>query len=71
MTREIKLYDADSLEYRGSIIAEGPAWHLQNCDNAELAALAGMPLKAVLVNLIIYNLVYDEIVTSHGTDEKN
>lgn len=65
VTREIKLFDADSLEYSGSIVVSGKDWHYENCTHEDLQSVTtGMPLKAVLGNLIIFNLVYDDIYTS-------
>ncbi len=65
ITREIKLFDADSLEYSGSIVVTGKDWQYENCTHDDLQSVTtGMPLKAVLANLIIFNLVYDDIYTT-------
>ena len=72
ITREIKLYDADSLEYAGSIIVKGSEWRFENCTNEDLVSVtSGMPLKAVLVNLIGFNLVYDDIPRTEETGSVN
>lgn len=56
----IKLYNADTLEYSGTIISNGPEWSFKEVENAQLTAMTkGMPLKALLANLIVFNLVYD------------
>ncbi len=56
------MYDADTLEYAGSILVYGAMWSYADIDNRELTRLTrGMPLKAVLMSLISFNLVYDII----------
>ncbi len=60
--KEIKLFDADTLESCGSILVQGKEWQFSNCPNEDLVSMTtGMPLKAVLANLIMFNMVYDEI----------
>ncbi|MCU0847926.1 MAG: hypothetical protein MUD12_08575 [Spirochaetes bacterium] len=62
MNKEIKLYDADSLEYCGSIIVKGSDWRYSDVNNPHLIKTTdGMPLKTVLMSLISFNLVYDII----------
>lgn len=57
---EIKLYNADSFDYAGSIIIKDKKWKLQDVTLQELLDLPPeMPLKAMLQMLIAYNLVYD------------
>lgn len=59
---EVRLYDADSLEYSGSIQVNGDTWEYVNVtDSFMVQTTTGMPLKAVLSNLIIFNIVYDII----------
>ncbi len=60
--KEIKMYDADTLEYAGSIQVYGKMWSFAGIDNSDLTRLTrGMPLKGVLMSLISFNLVYDII----------
>lgn len=60
--KEIKLYDADSLEYSGSIVVNNTEWEYQNVKNEHLIKTTkGLPLKMVLVYLISFNLIYDII----------
>jgi len=60
--RTIKLYNADSLEYAGSIVVRGQAWEYQDVDDEHLKSVTvGMPVKAVMMCLINFNLVYDII----------
>ncbi|PKL40602.1 MAG: hypothetical protein CVV44_03090 [Spirochaetae bacterium HGW-Spirochaetae-1] len=57
---EIKLYDADTMEYAGSILVNGGDWEYRDVDHEHLISVTkGMPLKAVLSNLIMFNFVYD------------
>lgn len=57
---EFRLYDADSLEYRGSIFATQDSWRYSGITDAHLIATTSqMPLKGVLATLISFNLVYD------------
>jgi hypothetical protein len=59
---EIRLYHIDTLEYMGSIIPSGPAWEYRDVrDSRLLATTRGMPLKALLANLVAFDLVYDII----------
>ena len=58
--KEIRLFNADSLEYSGSIMVTGSEWEFKNVNDAHLIKMTtGMPLKAVMVCLISYNLVYE------------
>ena len=57
---KIKLFDADTLEYEGSIIVNKNQWQFENVKNENLKKMtSGMPIKAVLACLISFNLVYD------------
>jgi hypothetical protein len=59
---EIKLYDADSFDYAGSILMDTNKWELKDVKITELLELPkDMPLKAMLQMLIVYNLVYDVV----------
>lgn len=60
---EIKLYDADTFEYSGSIVIfDDSGWEFRDMDNQYLEQIAkGMPLKGVLSVLISFNIVYDII----------
>jgi hypothetical protein len=58
--KEIKLFDMDTLEFRGSIISEGSQWHFNNVKNSHMTDITqGMPLKALLGCLASFGLVYD------------
>lgn len=61
--KEIKLYDADSLEYAGSIVINNStSWsYVDVKDDYMIGVTSGMPLKAALQCLITFNLVYDII----------
>ncbi len=60
--RTIKLYDADSFEYAGSIVVSGSDWEYRDVDNDHMKSVTqGMPVKAVLMCMINFNLVYDII----------
>lgn len=62
LIKEIKLYDADSLEYSGSMIVEGGQWKYDGVKDEHLIQVtSGMPLKAALSCLISFNFVYDVI----------
>ncbi len=62
INNEFKLYNSDSLKYEGSIIQEGQEWKYKDVNNDHLVEVTkGMPLKAVLSNLIFFDLVYDVI----------
>lgn len=62
LIKEIKLYDADSLEYSGSMIVNGGEWKYDGVKDEHLIQVTtGMPLKAVLACLISFNFVYDVI----------
>jgi hypothetical protein len=57
---EIKLFNADSLEYSGSIIVNGQTWEFSGVTDEHLVrTTSGMPVKALLACLISFNLVYD------------
>jgi hypothetical protein len=59
--REIKLFNADTLEYAGSIMISGGGYweYRQVSDSHLLQTTQGLPLKGVLSCLINYNLVYE------------
>ena len=61
--KEIKLFDADTLEYAGSIVMKDSAsWsYVDVKDDYMVGVTSGMPLKAALQCLITFNLVYDII----------
>lgn len=60
--KEVKLYDADTLEYAGSMIVDGSTWNYSDVKDSHLVEVTkGMPLKAVFPCLISFNLVYDII----------
>jgi len=60
--KEIKLFDADSLEYAGSILVNEGVWNYHDVkDDYLVQVTSGMPLKAALQCLITFNLVYDVI----------
>ena len=62
LIKEIKLYDADSLEYSGSMIVEGKDWKYDGVNDEHLIQVTtGLPLKAALSCLITFNFVYDVI----------
>lgn len=62
LIKEIKLYDADSLEYSGSMIVNGREWKYDGVKDEHLVQVtSGMPLKAALSCLISFNFVYDII----------
>jgi hypothetical protein len=59
---EVKLYNADTLEYAGSMIVKDNSWdYVDLKDNDLLVMTKGMALKSVLPCLITFNLVYDII----------
>ena len=59
--KEIKLFDADTLDYVGSIIMkENMQWEYHDVDNEFLLeTTSGLPLKGVLTSLINFNIVYE------------
>ena len=60
--KEVKLYNADTLEYAGSMVVTNDSWDYVNIEDEYLLKVTkGMPLKAVLPCLITFNLVYDII----------
>ncbi len=60
--KEVKLYDADTLEYAGSMVVNGRTWDYNEVkDNFLIEVTSGMPLKSVFPCLISFNLVYDII----------
>jgi hypothetical protein len=60
--KEVKLYDADTLEYAGSMVVNGKTWDYNEVkDNFLIEVTSGMPLKSVFPCLISFNLVYDII----------
>ncbi len=60
--KEVKLYDADTMEYAGSMVVKGNTWDYNEVkDNFLIEVTSGMPLKSVFPCLISFNLVYDII----------
>jgi len=60
--KEIKLYNADTLEYAGSMVVTGSTWDYSDVkDDFLVEVTKGMPLKSVFPCLISFNLVYDII----------
>jgi len=60
--KEVKLYDADTLEYSGSMVVNGKTWDYNEVKDSFLIEVTkGMPLKSVFPCLISFNLVYDII----------
>ncbi len=58
----IKLYNMDTLEYSGSIITNNNSWEYRDVTNDHMISVTkGMPLKAVLVCLASFNMVYDVV----------
>ncbi|MGV7931145.1 MAG: hypothetical protein AB2L13_19960 [Spirochaetota bacterium] len=60
---EIKLYHIDTLEYLGSILARN-AFDYEYRDVYDehfIAMTRGMPLRALLANLVAFDMVYDVI----------
>ena len=60
--KEVKLYNADTMEYAGSMIVNGNTWNYNEVkDDFLVEVTTGMPLKSVFPCLISFNLVYDII----------
>ncbi|HOO72076.1 MAG TPA: hypothetical protein PK926_09970 [Spirochaetota bacterium] len=61
--QEIKLFDADTLDYAGSIIVTNERfWEYRDVTDAHLLEITqGLPLKGVLTSLINFNLVYEVV----------
>jgi len=60
--KEVKLYNADTMEYAGSMIVNGNTWNYSGVkDDFLVEVTTGMPLKSVFPCLISFNLVYDII----------
>lgn len=60
--KEVKLYNADTLEYAGSMVVNGSTWDYNEVkDDFLIEVTKGMPLKSVFPCLITFNLVYDII----------
>ena len=58
--RNVKLYNADTLEYAGEIIVSTDKWEYVDVVNTDLVEMTqNMPLKSLLPCLIAFNLVYD------------
>ena len=58
--KTIKLYNADTFEYKGSILVKGHEWEYRDVEDEYLKKMTvGMPVKAVMMCLIQFNLVYD------------
>jgi hypothetical protein len=67
MTSEVKIFDADTLDYAGSILVYGREWKYSEVnDSYMIQVTSGMPLKAVLGSLINFNKVYDIIPVNDG-----
>lgn len=60
---EIRLYHIDTLEYRGSIVARnGFDYEFRGVSDEHFISMArGMPLRALLANLVAFDMVYDVI----------
>ena len=60
--KEVKLYDADTLEYAGSMVVNGSSWDYNEVkDDFLIEVTKGMSLRSVFPCLITFNLVYDII----------
>lgn len=60
--KEVKLYNADTLEYAGSMIVTGNTWQYNGVkDDFLVESTSAMPMKSVFPCLISFNLVYDII----------
>lgn len=60
--KEVKLYNADTLEYAGSMVVNGEKWEYRDVlDEFLVNVTAGMPIKSVFPCLIAFNIVYDII----------
>jgi hypothetical protein len=60
--KEVKLYNADTLEYAGSMVVNGSTWdYIEVKDSFLVKSTTGMPIKTVFQCLISFNLVYDII----------
>lgn len=60
--KEVKLYDADTLEYAGSMIVNGNTWKYSGVrDDFLIESTSALPMKSVFQCLISFNLVYDII----------
>ncbi len=60
--KEIRLFDADTLEYAGYIKLDNDSWsYVDVKDEHMVNVTTGMPLKGALQCLISFNLVYDII----------
>ena len=60
--KEVKLYNADTLEYAGSMIVNGSTWQYSEVrDEFLVETTSAMPIKSVFPCLISFNLVYDII----------
>ena len=52
----------DTLDYSGSILVTNDGWEYEGVDDQYLRTITrGMPLKALLANLVSFNIVYDII----------
>lgn len=70
LTSKIELFDADSLEYAGSIEVRGEQWNFADVKNDYLIEITKMmPLKGLLSSLINFNIVYD-IIEINGDDSE-
>lgn len=58
--KNVKLYNAETLEYEGEIVVHTDKWEYVDVVNSDLVKMTqNMPLKALLALLISFNLVYD------------
>jgi len=57
---EIKLFDADTLDYSGKIVADEKNWNFVDVKDDHLIKMTSkMPLRGVLSSLMTFNLVYE------------
>lgn len=60
--KEVKLYNADTMEYAGSMVVTVNGWDYSEVkDDFLIEVTSGMPLRSVFPCLISFNLVYDII----------
>ena len=59
-TKEIKLFDADSLDYAGKIVIKDEKWNFIDVTDDHLIKMtSAMPLNGVLSSLMTFNMVYE------------
>ncbi len=68
---EIKMYDADSFDYCGSILVfEKSKWDFSGVTDAQILEIGRLlPLKGVLQMLISLNIVYDILPLGDRTEQ--